>query len=139
MPDHDNPRQPDRRPSRAGTTRDNSSPRMAHAATGPRQPTTGPEPARQNRDRKKRRTDHPSTPNPSPTVAPPEPFHLDGDRNYRVQTDRPANERQSVHIELPDHDPVITPGAAAALLRLIINAAGRSNDNDYPSISRSTR
>jgi hypothetical protein len=140
--DSDSPRQRDHRLRRASTTGDKKSGELLDATTAARQPKPEPRRPRQNCDRRRQgagRTGSTPAPNLSPSVAAPETSQPNEDHDYRAQADRPATDPLPVHIELPDHDPAITPGAAAALLRLILNAAGRGLGTDDPSVSRSTR
>lgn len=60
-----------------------------------------------------------------------------GESNYAAAASYPP-QRRELRVELPDHDPVITPGTAAALLRLILNAARHQAGGQQPPPSRST-
>lgn len=51
------------------------------------------------------------------------PLPSEGESNYPASPPTQPAQHSDLQVELPDHDPRITPGAATALLRLILKAA----------------
>jgi hypothetical protein len=66
----------------------------------------------------------------------PEALRAEGESNYYAAATNPPTHRGVLRIELPDHDPVITPGVAGALLRLILKAAEHRTDAEHPPSGR---
>jgi hypothetical protein len=83
------------------------------------------DPYHEDRDTRPVAADH------KPEALPPE-----GESNYDAAASNPPTHLGVLRIELPDHDPVITPGVAGALLRLILNAADHRPDAGHPPSGR---
>lgn len=91
------------------------------------EPRPGPESHRGVRHTRRVAADHES-----------EALPAAGESNYDAAALNRPTRRGDLWIELPEVDPVITPGVAGALLRLILKAAGDQPDVQHPPRSGST-